>query len=179
VTEADLYRPIIETLQTAWVEDHRLQSYVVYLTAHQGRRDTGGKWTRPDITIASSNIYTYVPGRSVEIRTFEIKTHDGFDITAVYEALAHRRAAHYAHLMIHAPTGERAGLEPVLERLIGDAQEHGVGLVIIGDAADYRTWDIEVDARRSDPNPADVDAFIRTQTNDDFRETILNWCRGA
>jgi hypothetical protein len=179
VAESDLYGPIIETLRSDWIPDHQIQDYVIHLTAHQGRRDTGGKWTRPDIAIASSNTYTYVPGRPVEIRTFEIKTYDGLDITAVYEALAHRRAAHYAHVFVYVPDAQRAGLEPVLERLIGDAQEHGIGLVILGDAANYETWDIEVDARRNNPNPADMDAFVRTQTSDEFKGRILGWCRNV
>jgi hypothetical protein len=179
VIETDLYGPIIETLRSDWIPDHQIQDFVIHQTAHQGRRDTGGKWTRPDITIASSNSFTYVPGRPVEIRTFEIKTHDGLDVTAVYEALAHRRAAHYSYLFVYVPDAERAALEPVLERLIGDAQEHGIGLVIIGDAANYEAWDIEVEARRGNPNAADLDAFIRTQTSDEFKEKILRWCRNV
>jgi hypothetical protein len=126
--EKDLYGPIIKTLQSDWIPDHQIQDFVIHQTAHQGRRGTGGKWTRPDITLASSNSYTYVPGRPVEIRTFEIKTHDGLDVTAVYEALAHRRAAHYAHVFVHVPGPERAALEPMLDRLVGDAQEHGIAL---------------------------------------------------
>ena len=177
--EKDLYGPIIETLRSDWIPDHQIQDFVIHETAHQGRRDTGGKWTRPDITVASSNTYTYVPGRPVEIRTFEIKTYDGLDVTAVYEALAHRRAAHYAYVFVHVPDAKRTALEPVLERLIADAQEHGIGFVIIADAANYETWDIEVDARRGNPNPADLDAFVRTQTSDEFKEKILGWCRNV
>ena len=177
LVETDLYDPIIATLRSHWIPDHQIQDFVIHQTAHQGRRDTGGKWTRPDITLASSNTYTYVPGRPVELRTFEVKTHDGLDVTAVYEALAHRRSAHYAHVLVHVPDSERVALEPVLERLIGDAQEHGIGFVTIADPRNYETWDIEVDSRRGNPNPADLDAFIRTQTSDEFKEKILGWCR--
>jgi hypothetical protein len=177
--EKDLYGPIIETLRLDWIPDHQIQDFVIYQTARQGRRDTGGKWTRPDIALASSNTYMYVPGRPIEIRTFEIKTYDGLDVTAVYEALAHRRAAHYAYVFAHMPDSQRIALEPVLDRLIGDAQEHGIGFVVMGNPADYDTWDIEVDARRSNPNPADLDEFIRTQTNDEFKEKILGWCRNV
>jgi len=179
LAEKDLYVPILETLRTGWIPDHRIDDFVVHQTAHQGRRDTGGKWTRPDITLASSNNYKYVPGRSVEIRTFEVKMGVGVDVTAVYEALAHRRAAHYAHVLVYVPDTQRAALGPMLERMISDSQEHGVGFVLVGDAANYETWDIEVDARRANPNPAELDAFIRTQTSDEFREKILGWCRNV
>jgi hypothetical protein len=76
-SEKSLYEPIIETLSSAWVLEHRLQDYVIDLTASQGSRVTGGKWSRPDVTLASSNEYKYVPGQFVEVRTFEIKTYEG------------------------------------------------------------------------------------------------------
>lgn len=177
VPESDLYEPIVSTLRSHWAPDHRIQDYVIHVTAHQGRRDTGGKWTRPDITLASSNTYTYVPGRPVELTTFEVKTHDGLDVTAVYEALAHRRAAHYSYVLAHVPSPERQNLESVLNRLTGDAQMHGIGFVILSDPRNYETWDFEADPLRSLPNPAELDNFIRTQTGDPFKEQILKWCR--
>jgi hypothetical protein len=71
-SEKSLYSPIIETLRSAWVAEHEIQDFVMDLTASQGGRATGGKWSRPDITLACSNEYKYVPGRFVELRTFEV-----------------------------------------------------------------------------------------------------------
>jgi len=92
--EKSLYAPIVETVRSSWVPEQGIEDYVIDVSSSQGRRVTGGKWSRPDITLASSKPYKYVPGRFLELRTFEVKTHDGLDVTAVYEALSHRRAAH-------------------------------------------------------------------------------------
>ena len=175
--EKSLYAPIVETLRSAWVAEHGIQDYVIDLTASQGGRVTGGKWSRPDITLANSNEYKYVPGRFVELRTFEIKTHEGLDVTAVYEALSHRRAAHFAYVLAYVPECERGALKFVLQRLIGDAEEYGVGVTTLADPHDYRTWRVEVEARRATPDPADMDAFIRAQAGDEFQDKILSWCR--
>ncbi|MEJ1962408.1 MAG: hypothetical protein WDO56_13050 [Gammaproteobacteria bacterium] len=119
----------------------------------------------------------YVPGQLVELRTFEIKTHESLDVTAVYEALSHRRAAHIAHVLVHVPECERGALKSILQRVIGDAEEYGVGVTTLADPQDYATWRVEVDARRANPDPADMDAFIRAQTGAEFKEKILSWCR--
>jgi hypothetical protein len=177
IAESDLYSPIMATLQSHWVPDHQVQDWVAELTAQQGRRDTGGKWTRPDITLASCNTYKFVPGIQVELNTFEVKTHDGLDVTAVYEALAHRRAAHYAYVLAYIPDNERPQFESVIERLGDDASEHGIGLVVIADPADYDTWNFEVEPSRNDPDPADLDSFIRTQCSEEFKDRIIEWCR--
>ncbi|MEJ0040589.1 MAG: hypothetical protein WDO68_31980 [Gammaproteobacteria bacterium] len=68
-------------------------------------------------------------------------------------------------------------MKSVLERLICDAQEHGVGLITIENPEDYETWRVEVDPRRANPDPADLNAFIRTQTSVEFKDKILSWCR--
>lgn len=175
--ESDLYDPIIATIRSHWVPDHQIQDFVVDRTAQQGRRDTGGKWTRPDITLASCNTYKYVSGKQVELNTFEVKTSDGLDVTAVYEALAHRRAAHFSYVLAYIPDTELAAHEALLSRLSGDADDHGVGLVLIGDVKDYETWNFEVEPGRNDPDPADLDNFVRTQTSEEFKDKMLSWCR--
>ena len=177
ISESALYDPIIATIRSHWAPDHKIQDFVIDRTAHQGRRVTGGKWTRPDITLASYNTYRYVPGKQVELNTFEVKTYDGLDVTAVYEALAHRRAAHYSYVLAYVPDSERVALGPLLERLCADANDHGIGFVLMKAPKEYGTWDFEVQPTRHEPDPANVDNFIRTQTSDEFKDNILGWCR--
>jgi hypothetical protein len=52
-TETDLYAPVLKTIKSHWVKDYRIRDFVAEITAYQGRRETGGKWSRPDITLAS------------------------------------------------------------------------------------------------------------------------------
>jgi hypothetical protein len=68
-------------------------------------------------------------------------------------------------------------MKPLLVRVIDDAEAYGVGVTTLVDPRDYKTWHIEVDARRANPDPAAVNAFIDAQTGDKFKDKILSWCR--
>jgi hypothetical protein len=177
VAESDFYLPILATLKSHWVKDYRIRDFVAEITAHQGRRDTGGKWSRPDITLASYNTYPFVPGKHFDVYTFEIKTHDQLDVTAVYEALAHRRAAHYSYVFICVPQELEASLDHLIDDIKTEADEHGVGLTVITDPADYETWDPLVEPLRNDPDPADLNDFLSAQTTTGFKDQIVHWCR--
>src|ERR1035441_4896420 len=80
-----------------------IRSLVVEVTARQGRRETGGTWTRPDIVAAALRVFPHVPGKFFDLITFEVKPFDGIDVTAVFEALSHRRAATQAYVWLHVP----------------------------------------------------------------------------
>ena len=47
VAEAELYEPMANIIKSHWIPDNRFRNSVVEITAKQGRRETGGKWTRP------------------------------------------------------------------------------------------------------------------------------------
>jgi len=177
VSERDLYDPIISTISSQWVADHEILDFVIECTARQGRRDTGGQWTRPDIALASRISFKFVPGIQLELNTFEIKTCNGLDVTAVYEALSHRRAAHYSYVLAYVPDAERASLKSLLDRLCDDATDHGVGVILAGVATDYKTWSFAVEPCRNTPEPTRLDDFIRTQTSATFQQKVLAWCR--
>jgi hypothetical protein len=49
-SEYDLYEPLANTLRAQWARFRRLDNFEAAITAHQGRRQTNGTWTRPDIT---------------------------------------------------------------------------------------------------------------------------------
>lgn len=157
--------------------EHRIQDFVIDCTARQGRRDTGGMWTRPDVALASCSRFKFVPGIQLELNTFEIKTFDGLDVTSVYEALAHRRAAHYSYVVAYIPESERPARKSLLDRLCLDSESHGIGLIVVANPDEYETWDFEIEPSRNDPDPADLDLFIRTQTSEKFKDKVLRWCR--
>jgi hypothetical protein len=68
-------------------------------------------------------------------------------------------------------------LKSVLERLIGDARTHGVGVITFADPQKYETWRVAAKPGRANPDPADLEAFIDDQTSDEFRNRIVEWCR--
>jgi hypothetical protein len=103
VHEAELYPPIRDTLETFWAKERQIEPLAVEITAAQGARATGGRWTRPDLVSVAVRTYRYLPGKYMEVVTFEVKPFDAIDVTAVYEALAHLRSATHAYVILHVP----------------------------------------------------------------------------
>lgn len=180
VAEADLYEPLSGLLRERWVKDQRFERSLVEISAKQGRRDTGGTWTRPDLIVVSYTTFLYVPGRHFEVVTFEVKPWDTLDVTGVYEALAHRRAATRAYLLAVVPQSELEleSSEEYLQRIQDEAKMHGVGFVTVTDANDYGTWDERVEAPRHDPAPHSIHDFLSLQLSDGAKENLQTWFRG-
>lgn len=174
--EIDLYPRIIAVLKKSWVQDHSIETYVVEPTGLQGRTETGGKWSRPDITLASYTTYPYVPGKHFDVITFEVKVVDGFDVTAVYEALAHRRKATHSWVILHVPAEELAANEKDIEEVQEEAKRHGIGLIVATNPDDYATWDERLPAIRQEPDPARLNEFLQQRTTN-FKETVIRWFR--
>lgn len=174
-TERDLYLPMVEVIKSRWAQDYRLDSLIAEITAAQGSRQTRGKWTRPDITVASFKTYPYVPGRHFDLITFEIKPMDSIDVTVIYEALGHRRASTRAYALLHIPEADRAELEAVLEEIALEAKRFGIGLVVAANPSDYDTWEELVEAVRHEPDPERLNDFLAQQVSQGFREQIIKW----
>lgn len=175
IRESDLYEPVAQVLQDAWAKDKRYRDILLEITARQGKRDTGGRWTRPDITIATMTTLIYVPGKIFDITTFEIKTSDSLDVTSVYEALAHRRAATRAYVWLHTPEPE--SVEDAVSAIVAEAKRHGVGVITGIDADDYDTWEEQVEAVRFEPDPINLDNFIKVQFSTGNKDELIKWMR--
>ncbi|MBT8226892.1 MAG: hypothetical protein HKP61_13185 [Dactylosporangium sp.] len=102
--ELVLYQPMRQVIATGWAKDHRRDPLAVEVTALQGRRATGGTWSRPDIVSVEVRAFAYVPGKYLEVATYEVKAANAINVQAVYEALAHRRAATHSYVLLHVPT---------------------------------------------------------------------------
>ncbi len=175
--EEALYEPIAQVLQEHWVRAHRFESSIVQITALQGRRLTGGKWSRPDIAIATLSTYPYVPGRHFDVVTFEVKPSDAIDVTAVYEALAHLRSATRGYVMLHVPDERPDSLQREIDEVAAVAKQHGVGLITFADPSNYDTWEDLVEAERGEPDPRRLNDFLATQFTAEQRERLVKWFR--
>ena len=173
--ERDLYQPMAEVIKSRWAQDYRLDSLIVEVTAAQGARQTGGKWTRPDITVASYRTFPYVPGRHFDLITFEIKPGEVTDVTVVYEALGHRRASTRAYALIYIPEAKRSELETLLEEICLEAKRYGIGVIVAADQNNYDTWEELVEAIRHEPDPERLNDFLAQQVSQGFREQIIKW----
>lgn len=179
VREEDLYEPMREVLRSDWVRDQRFGSSLVEVTARQGRRDTGGTWTRPDMVVVSYTTLLYVPGKHFDVTTFEIKPLSGLDVTAVYEALAHCRAATRAYVLVHVPDGDLQDdhVSSLIDRVEDEARRHGIGLIVAGSPGDYETWDEYVSARYNEPSPHALNEFLSRQLSDGAKQELMTWFR--
>lgn len=69
VSEQSLYSPLLKVLQGEWVKDMQLAPHQIHFeeTAKQGKKATGGTWTRPDITAVSVRSYPYLPNKYLDV----------------------------------------------------------------------------------------------------------------
>ncbi|MEQ9106252.1 MAG: hypothetical protein RLO04_02155 [Limnobacter sp.] len=173
--EAELYEPISSVLRNNWSKEQGFDNYLVEITAKQGSRTTGGKWTRPDVTVVGYKTFPYLPGRFLEVISFEIKPTSSLDITAVYEALAHRRSATRAYVVGHVPQAASEDMKNEVEAVTEEAKKLGVGVIIADDPVDFDTWEVLLDADRVEPDPGRLNEFIARQTSPELREQIVRW----
>lgn len=177
VREEDLYQPAATVLNSEWAREKRLERWIVHTTARQGRRDTGGKWSRPDLVVVTQSVYPYVPGRHFDVITFEVKPSDGLDVTAVYEALSHLRAATKAYVLLHVPDAEAERLAGVLSEICSEAKKHGIGVITFNQPGDFSGWEEMVEPLRQEPDPRRLNDFLATQFEAGQLETLLRWFR--
>lgn len=179
VTEVELYPVVAEVLRLEWSKDMRFRNTIVAVTAKQGKKDTGGTWTRPDIVMAALRVFPHVPGKYFDLITFELKALNGIDVTAVFEALSHRRAATQAYVWLHLPEQheEPEKVQAVLERIESECTRFGIGMIVATDPSDYDSWDVRVVAARQEPDPAALNEFIAQQLSPVDRDELAQWFR--
>lgn len=177
VREEELYQPLAAVLNAEWAREKRLERWIVHTTARQGRRETGGRWSRPDLVIVTQSTYPYIPGRHFDVITFEVKPSDAIDITAVYEALAHLRAATKAYVLLHVPDADADRLSDTLAEVCAEAKKHGIGVVVVSQPGDFAGWEEMVEPVRQEPEPRRLNDFLATQFEAAQLETLLRWFR--
>lgn len=175
IREIDLYRPACDQLKSFWGHTKKLLHGVYEITAAQGRRETGGSWSRPDIVAVGLRKFEYLPDKVLEVYTFELKAQYDVSIKGVLEALAHREQSTRAYVIYH--TGGQAWDDfaeaPRIEQL---AARHGIGIIIASDINNFREcWDERVIATRSGSDPEIIDRFIRVTLREESRSEIRKW----
>jgi hypothetical protein len=173
VIERPLYEPIKATIETTWIQRFGFDEVRVEETHSQGSKQTGGTFTRPDLTVAGIRRYVFLPKR-LEIITFEIKPPDSVGIMGVLEAIAHREAAHLSYVIyvLSRNEFERAA---EAERIIELAQKYGIGLVLAEDTGNVETWEILLDAIRHEPDPARLDRFLGDLPSEPMKKQLHKW----
>ncbi len=163
-----LYDPFYQSIQTGWVKQYDITDYVSEVSAYKGRKATGGKWTRPDVTLVSVATYAFIFGKIVEVITFEIKPAGAHGLEGVYETASHSAYANKSYLALHFPDGTPEDY-PGRERLEQEAVRFEIGLVTFEDPARWDTFNVVIEAKHQVPNPRDTNTFLsrlKTETKE-------------
>jgi len=164
-SENSLYEPFLKVISTFFIKDKKIKNFVCQKTAYQGKKKTGGKWTRPDIAMVSVDTYSYLPGKFLDITSFELKTWEDFNVAGVFETAAHSKFATKSYYVAYLPDDwDPENVEHV--RIKSECERFGVGLMCFSDPEQYETYEILVEPERRMPDPADMDQFINIQIDD-------------
>ena len=161
--ESALYRPICRTIHESFATGQLAMpvgSFVACVTASQGAANTGGKWTRPDITLVYARRFEYL-GPHVEVVTFEVKPRNQLDVDGVFEAAAHSARAHKVYLLgqVDAELSERDAEK--LERIERECLRFGVGFATFVNEHDGNTWEVHVWPEAHSPDPDTVESWLK------------------
>lgn len=177
--EVAVYEEISSQLKEMWIDDNGIihdTEIISKITALQGKRDTGGKWSRPDITIVTFQEYEHILLPTLEVITFELKTDLAqMNVACVYEALAQQRSSHKAYVVLVAGNASMKEVESKADDVSEECAKHGIGLIVIDNVTDYATWKIVLDGERHEPDPQKLNDFISQQLKGDVQERIKIW----
>lgn len=176
VPESALYEPLLGVLQTDWIREMRIGSHQIHfeITAKQGKKATGGTWTRPDITAVSVRTFPHLPNKYLDIWTFEAKSADWLDVTGIFEAAAHASRATRSYALLQLPSQPSDRTEEILERCEREADRLRVGLITFIDPDKFATWETRVEAPRIDTDPELLEEFI-AHLSDYARKRLSEW----
>ncbi|MEM0287967.1 MAG: hypothetical protein QXG05_07360 [Nitrososphaerota archaeon] len=152
-----LYRPIADALIAQgkgyfWVK----------VTANLNRE---GQWSRPDITKVEVDLFDYLPEKYVQVTSYEVKSKDAYDISSVYEAVAHQRFAHQTYLVLEVDDED----DEIDEEVRDEAVRLGVGIMkAYSKGEDKKIELVKVeDPQMKHPSPEELDDFIDAFFGDD------------
>jgi len=174
--ERALYSPFLETIETKFTKDMGIKGFICENVSSQGRRNTGGLWTRPDAVIVAVNTFSYYPGKVMDIITFEIKHYRDLSISGVFETASQSRYATKSYFCLYLPNGWLEDSEEY-ERIKNECERFGVGLLYFADPKNYDSYEIIVEPERKDPDPSDMNTFISIQINDKNKNKIAELLR--
>ena len=161
--ETKYYPSIRHELDKSWIE-HPSRSYQlrqrfsVVLDSHHGGRERTGAWARPDLTVIGGKVLPLLPGKFLDVHSFEVKR--GISLQGLYEAVAHRRRSHYAYLMCICLYEDGPPNPTALATVVAEATKQGIGFILLKQHDDSTQWDSLVEPERHEPDPQDLNDFI-------------------
>jgi len=174
-SEKDHYPYVVNKIENQLKQD--FNDAVVEETAHQGRKATGGKWSRPDILAITVQRFEYIAQDEFILRSYEIKRSDVIDTDAVAEAAAHQRVAQLTYLVIvpHNDVDAIFDVTNIKRRNIErECLKLGVGLILIPDYEPHSEIELAIDSRNSSIDSRDINSTIGRLFSEPKRREIKN-----
>ena len=175
--ERELYEPMAHVIGHSWagVPPHNyLRGEKKFLEVLPTQGINMGAWGAPDVTLLGGKTLPYLPGKFLDIVTFEIKP--AFDLRGLYEALAHRRRANLVYLLVFHPAGQEVPSN-VLAQITREANNHGIGFILASQEDDFELWDELVEPVRFTPDPESLHDFVEAilRHREDEKHRLRDW----
>lgn len=172
------YEPALGQILNHWTEQPGFKAVFGAVTGLQGRRATGGRWSRPDIIICTVSEWLFSSRPEGEVRTIEVKRYDALDVMAVYEAVSHKTRSHYAYLLVVGfPDDLTEDQAKDFDAVLAVAGKNGIGVITAGESSDWRTWEFQLYPTRSDADHQEVNQLLLDQVPKDVREAFTQAIR--
>jgi hypothetical protein len=169
---------VLATILAHWTEQPGFTHVFGSITAAQGRRVTGGRWSRPDLVLCTVSDWIFSSRPEGEVRTVEVKRYGSLDVLAVYEAVSHKSRAHYSYiLVVNFPDQLNPDQEADFDAVLSAAGKHGIGVITAKDSKDWSTWKFELDPGRSDTDHQAVNQLLLDQVSPQVREKFRDAIR--
>lgn len=187
LVEEDLYGPMKSEILTVWSTQPGHNYYPEPQRFVQVFENTGGDghWERPDLTLIGGKTLPFIPGKFLDVITFEVKFWEDA-LRGLYEALAHRRRATHSYLVFFPPNRskvpgkKRSRPEPwvswksdgpelwrpreadkkKLHKITDEARRANLGVIFATQEDDCSTWEELVKPIRHSPDPELLHEFV-------------------
>jgi hypothetical protein len=147
------------------VQDPR-SDWLVVDTSMVGSRV--GQWTRPDFTAVSVTPFNVLPFPQLNVFTFELKAAPAGCAQAVHQALHQTKLSHFGYFVWHPQ-----GYEATLDEIDRACKKQGIGLVLISDPQEPKSWEVCIEAERQPTSPIEIDQFLSSNRFTDAHRTRI------
>jgi len=169
--EKSIY-PVIKPHLEQWISSSIFGNHGV--THHRlnptHSRKLSGKWSTPDFSLLCAHKFIHAPHKSIELATVEVKhAPTQFDVSCVYEALAHTRVSSYSILFFYDDpifNFVQRGQKAVFEEIKFECSRLGIGLIVSEYPCDLDMWQYVIPAKKHDPDLRRVDGFVEEAFDD-------------
>lgn len=143
--ESNLWGDVKEVIASYFFPSKRFNNYILEVTACKGRKNTGGIWTRPDISGVVVRTLDFGVQSEVLVITFEVKKSIDDAVMGVYEAAAHLSRADYSYLVVQIKE-QMSDLDKLkLARIKHECQSVSVNLITFTQKDDWETYETRID----------------------------------